>query len=51
MKSLYQETLPSIELKETQKSYAVMDEPRNKLAADDITERNGELKSLIRRQN
>lgn len=51
MKSLYQETLPNIELKEAQKTYAIMDEPRNKLIADDLTERNGELKSLIRRQN
>lgn len=49
MRSLYQETLPNIELKESQRRIEMLEEPRHRIAAEDAVERNGELKALIRR--
>jgi hypothetical protein len=51
MRSLYQETLPNIELKESQRHHALLSEPKNKIIADELTDRNGELKTMIRRLN
>lgn len=51
MKSLYQDSLPNIELKESVRRYEVTSELKNKIMLDETTDRNGELKSLIRRLN
>lgn len=51
MKSLYQETLPNIEHREGARNISLLEEARNKVIADDVMDRNGELKSLIRRLN
>lgn len=51
MKSLYQDTLPNIEHREAARNISLLQEARNKINADDVTDRNGELKSLIRRLN
>lgn len=49
MKSLYQDTLPNIEQRENEKD--TISNLTNKIALDDATDRNGQLKSLIRRLN
>ena len=51
MKSLYQDSLPNIELKESVRRYEVTCELKNKIMLEETTDRNGELKSLIRRLN
>ncbi len=49
MRSLYKDTLPNIELRESQRHMNELEAPRYRMAAEDATERNGELKSLVRR--
>ena len=51
MKSLYQDTLPNIEHREAARNISLIEEARNKAIADDVIDRNGELKSLIRKLN
>lgn len=51
LKSLYQQTLPIIESKEAERHYNVMGELKNKILLEDASDRNGELKSLVRRLN
>lgn len=51
MKSLYQDTLPNIENREAARNITLLQEARNKVIADDVMDRNGELKSLIRKLN
>lgn len=51
MRSLYHDSLPNLELRESQRHMAELEEPRYRMAAEDAAERNGELKSLVRRLN
>lgn len=49
MRSLYQSTLPNIELRESQRRVGELEEPRSRIAAEEAAERNGELKAVVRR--
>jgi hypothetical protein len=51
MRSLYKDTLPNVEFRESQRHMSELEEPRYRMAAEDAAERNGELKSLVRRLN
>jgi len=51
MKTLYQDTLPNIEHREASRNISLLEEASNRVIADDVIDRNGELKSLIRKLN